>query len=587
MVHFEIRNLTFEYPTSDKKVLKNINLKINKGEYVTICGKSGSGKTTLLKHLKAPLVPYGKREGQVLFNMGKTGEQKIICSAGSEGTIDLRSDASSIGFVMQNPDNQIVTDKVWHELAFGLENLGLDTETIRLRVAEMASFFGIQGWFYKNVNELSGGEKQLLNLAGIMAMQPEVIICDEPTSQLDPVAASDFLHMVRRINLETGTTVIMSEQRLEDVFPLSDKIVVIDDGEIIACDKPALAAEKLYKNGHDMMMALPAPARIYYGVNGKTYVKNSNVSNDTDNIGITDKNVPLTVREGRSWLEDIFTDESGIIIRPKNLSGENIFKNKTSSNSVKGKPVISVKDVWFRYERDGADVLKGTCLDIPQGSIYAITGGNGTGKTTLLKAICGFCKPYRGSITVEGKKLERYKKGELFENRIAMLPQSPQALFVKKTVREELMEMDTEHVDAIAKKCNITQIMDCHPYDISGGEQQRVALAKVLLARPGILLLDEPTKGMDGFFKKEFADILKSLKDVTVVMVSHDIEFCAKYCDMACLFFDGNVMASGDTHRFFAGNGFYTTSANRMSKGISENLITAEEVIDLCTENIT
>ena len=170
--------------------MNHINLTIEKGQYVTVCGRSGSGKTTLLKHLKSVLTPYGNKEGEILF------EGEPLSRA------DLRTQSSKIGYVMQNPDNQIVTDKVWHELAFGLESLGMDQKTIRLRVAEMASYFGIQGWFHKNVSELSGGQKQLLNLASIMAMQPSVLILDEPTSQLDPIAASDFLNTVRKINQE-------------------------------------------------------------------------------------------------------------------------------------------------------------------------------------------------------------------------------------------------------------------------------------------------------------------------------------------------------------------------------------------------
>ena len=222
MAHFEIKDLSFSYPVSkDKLALDHINLNIEKGEYIAICGKSGSGKTTLLKHLKSTLAPHGNVSGEIFF------EGKPLKDA------DLREQSSKIGYVMQNPDNQIVTDKVWHELAFGLESLGIDQKTIRLRVAEMASYFGIQRWFHKDVAELSGGQKQLLNLASIMAMQPTVLILDEPTSQLDPIAAADFLNTVRKINLELGTTVIITEHRLEDIFHAADRVVVMENGRII------------------------------------------------------------------------------------------------------------------------------------------------------------------------------------------------------------------------------------------------------------------------------------------------------------------------------------------------------------------
>ena len=179
MAHFEIKDLTFSYPVSQRASLSGVNLTVEKGEYIALCGKSGSGKTTLLRHLKSVLAPHGQRSGQVYFN-GVPLEQ-----------VSQAEQAGLIGFVMQNPDDQIVTDKVWHELAFGLESIGCDQKTMRLRVAEMASYFGIQGWFHKDVATLSGGQKQLLNLASIMAMQPEVLILDEPTSQLDPIAASE------------------------------------------------------------------------------------------------------------------------------------------------------------------------------------------------------------------------------------------------------------------------------------------------------------------------------------------------------------------------------------------------------------
>ena len=255
MAHFEIKDLSFSYPTANGKLaLKNINLKIERGEYLTVCGKSGSGKTTLLRHLKSVLAPHGNLSGEIIF------EGKPLREA------DLREQSSKIGYVMQNPDNQIVTDKVWHELAFGLESLGEDQKTIRLRVAEMASYFGIQGWFRKDVSQLSGGQKQLLNLASIMAMQPSVLILDEPTSQLDPIAAADFLNTVRKINLELGTTVIITEHRLEDVFHASDRVAVMEDGALLAVDEPRAIGEFLKKENNQMFAAMPSPVQIYYGV---------------------------------------------------------------------------------------------------------------------------------------------------------------------------------------------------------------------------------------------------------------------------------------------------------------------------------
>ncbi|MBD5095604.1 MAG: energy-coupling factor ABC transporter ATP-binding protein [Lachnospiraceae bacterium] len=551
MALFEIKDLTFCYPVREREALTGINLTIEQGEYITICGKSGSGKTTLLRHLKPPVTPKGKKSGEVLFEETPVED------------LDLRTQAASIGYVMQNPDNQVVTDKVWHELAFGLESLGYDTRTIRLKVAEMASYFGIQDWFYKNVNELSGGQKQLLNLASIMAMQPKVLICDEPTSQLDPIAASDFLQTIKKINLELGTTIIMTEHRLEEVFHASDRVVVMEKGKIVACGTPRLVGDMLKKENSDMAAALPAPMQIYYGVGSRL-------------------ECPLTVREGRSWLERELKTEG------KALKRDRLEEPDMPEESEK--PAIKAKELWYRYSKEGADVLKGASISVPKGSFYAIVGGNGTGKSTFLKSICGILKPYNGKVIIDGKPLGKYKKGELFQGHLAMLPQDPQSLFVKKTVREELLEMvhggvSENEVDAMAEKCLISHLLDKHPYDISGGEQQRTALAKVLLTKPSILLMDEPTKGMDNYFKQSLVSILRELEDLTILMVSHDIEFCARYADIVSMFFDGGVITTNTARRFFSGNSFYTTSANRMSRHIFANAVTEEDVITLCREN--
>ena len=553
MAHFEIKNLSFSYPASKNgPALKAINLSIERGEYIAVCGKSGSGKTTLLKHLKSVLSPHGNVEGEIYFE-GKPLEES-----------DLRQQSAKIGYVMQNPDNQIVTDKVWHELAFGLESLGIDQKTIRLRVAEMASYFGIQGWFHKNVTELSGGQKQLLNLASIMAMQPTVLILDEPTSQLDPIAAADFLNTVRKINLELGTTVIITEHRLEDIFHAADRVVVMEKGSIIAADEPHKIGEFLKAENNEMFAAMPSPVQIYYGVEN-------------------DLRCPLTVREGRNWLSSLLKD--------KEIKIASIEEREEEDDETKV-PAVTLKEVWFRYEKEAPDVLKGVNLQIPKEKIFAIVGGNGTGKSTTLKSICNICKPYRGQVLIDGKKIDKYKSSELFKGNLAMLPQDPQSLFVKKTVREDLEEMllsgeDKKRVEEVADICDITDLLESHPYDLSGGEQQRAALAKVLLTKPKILLLDEPTKGIDNFFKLKFAEILGRLKEkgVTILMVSHDVEFCAKYADRVGMFFDGSVVTTNTPKLFFSQNSFYTTAANRMSRHIFDNAITNEDVIKLCRAN--
>ena len=548
MAHFKIENLSFSYPAArGKESLHDVSLTIHKGEYVVLCGKSGSGKTTLLRHLKSVLAPHGKKSGEILFN-GTPMQQ-----------VSQRDQSAKIGYVMQNPDDQIVTDKVWHELAFGLESLGVDQKTMRARVSEMACYFGIADWFHRDVANLSGGQKQLLNLASIMAMQPEVLILDEPTSQLDPIAASDFLNTVRKINIELGTTVIITEHRLEDIFPYADRAIVMDSGKVIADDTPRKIGKLLWEQGNDMFAAMPTPVRVFYGAGGEG-------------------DCPLTVREGRNWLSKAFTEVPKTTAFPADPMEEEIEK-----------PALSLKELWFRYEKDSPDILRGVSAEVPVGSLYAIVGGNGAGKSTTLKAICGICKPYRGSVKVFGKPVNKYKSSELFGGCLAMLPQDPKSLFVKKTVREDLEEMtkDKALIDEIAATCQIESLLGSHPYDLSGGEQQRAALAKVLLTQPKLLLLDEPTKGIDSFFKETLAIILCKLKEqgVTIVMVSHDVEFCARYADLVSMFFDGQILTTDTPRRFFGANSFYTTAANRMSRHVFRNAVTAEDVVLLYKKN--
>ena len=548
MAHFEIKDLTFSYASAKgRHSLENVSLTIEQGEFLVLCGKSGSGKSTLLRQLKTVLTPNGKRTGEILFR-GVPLKQ-----------VSDREQSEKIGFVMQNPDDQIVTDKVWHELAFGLESLGCDQKTMRGRVAEMACYFGIQDWFHRDVATLSGGQKQLLNLASIMAMQPEVLILDEPTSQLDPIAASDFLNTVRKINTELGTTVIITEHRLEDIFPYADRAVVMEKGRVIADDTPGKVGQLLFEQENPMFAAMPTPVRVYYGAGGTG-------------------ESPLTVRQGRSWLSRRFPN------RPE----KDAIAAPPLPEEVKD-PALVLKELWFRYEKDSPDILRGVSAEIPSGSLYAILGGNGAGKSTTLKAISGICRPYRGKVTLLGKPVDKYKSSELFHGCLAMLPQDPKSLFVKKTVREDLSEMtkDKSSIERIAALCQITELLDSHPYDLSGGEQQRAALAKVLLTEPKMLLLDEPTKGIDSFFKETFAGILSDLKKqgITIVMVSHDVEFCARYADVVSMFFDGQILTTDTPRRFFGSNSFYTTAAHRMSRHIFDGAVTAEDVINLYKEN--
>ena len=547
MESFKVENLSFTYPDSAHKTLDNINLSVKKGEFILISGQSGCGKTTLLRLLKSSLSPFGEISGNIYFDGKPLADY------------DTKEQAAQIGFVMQNPDNQLVTDKVWHELAFGLESLGYSTPEIRTRVSEMASFFGIQNWFYKNVTELSGGQKQLLNLASVMVMQPSVLILDEPTSQLDPIAAQEFLKTLEKINRELGVAVILTEHRLEDAFPIADRVIVMDNGKIIADEAPSQVGKILKNLNHPMFSALPTPMRVYAGVpNSLT--------------------CPLTVRDGRIWLEEYSKEHT--------LNPDAIAKDKLPNNS---DTAIEIKDAWFRYEKDLPDIIKGFNLSVNKGELFCLVGGNGTGKTTALSLVSGLHTPYRGEVFIKGQPISKIEN--LYNGLLGVLPQNPQSVFVKKTVYLDLMEIlsgkklgreeKEQRIQNIAFLCRIENLLDSHPYDLSGGEQQRAALAKILLTEPQILLLDEPTKGMDAEFKEEFSDILIDLKanDVTILMVSHDIEFCAEYADRCALVFDGSITSMGRPRGFFRGNSFYTTSANRMARTTLPDAVLAQDII--------
>lgn len=547
MEKIKVDNLSFSYPSSDKLALDSVSLSIPESEFVVLCGKSGCGKSTLLRHLKKSMNPYGNKFGSVCFD----GEE-----------IEEMSDkdaASKIGYVQQNPDNQLVTDKVWHELAFGLESLGYSNSVIKRRVAEMASYFGIQTWFRKSVSELSGGQKQLLNLASVMAMQPEVLILDEPASQLDPIAARDFLSTVHRLNRELGVTIVISEHRLEEIFPLADRAIVMDEGRIIANARPSEVAIQLAGNGDD-----ESAHPMYYGMPPVMKLFPKELVRWQDSL-------PMTLREGRILMEKLF--ENGTLTLKE--AGVQKLAEEKEANS--GKPVIKLKNLYFRYAKIADDVLRGLNLEIEEGKLHCLLGGNGSGKSTTLKAICEIIKPQSGKVKIADNC------------RAAMVPQNPQALFTEISCEEEVLEglcyqkleieEKVQRTEEMLKLMEIEHLRKANPYDLSGGEQQRLALAKVMVSNPDILLLDEPTKGLDPFFKQTLGRILRSLcKDnKTIFMVSHDIEFCAEFGDRCSMFFDGEIATSGSAKEFFSGNNFYTTVENKLTRKWCEGIITGEE----------
>ena len=553
MEFLQVKNLSFTYPNRDEAALAGLDFSVERGSFTVLCGQSGSGKTTLLRLLKRELAPHGTQGGEILY-----------CGVPLSALDDRRS-AAEIGFVRQDPDEQLVTDKVWHELAFGLESLGLKNGDIRRRVGEMASYFGIQSWYHNDTDHLSGGQKQLLNLAAVMVMQPKLLLLDEPTSQLDPIAAADFIATLQKLNRELGLTILLSEHRLEEVFPVADRVIVMERGKPCLTGTPRELCGAL--RGHPLAQGLPSASRIWAG------------------LDVPDVPCPLTVREGRELLETRFSDRSGarISVRPRPETP----------------PVLEAEGLCFRYEKDAPDVLRELSLSVRGGEIFALLGGNGAGKTTTLHLLAGLEKPYRGTIRVLGKKMKDYKNGALYRGCLSLLPQSPRTIFLKDSVREDYRQLleahgvkaaeQAEKIDAMAARLDIAPLLDRHPYDLSGGEQQKCALGKLLLTDPKILLLDEPTKGLDAEYKDRLRSLLHGLRAEgrTVVMVTHDVEFAAAVADRCALFFDGEVIADGAPNEFFSGNHFYTTAASRIARTVLPNAVLCEEVVALCREGKT
>ena len=528
------KNLTFAYPCDEKNAIKDVSFSVAQGEFVLICGKSGCGKTTLLRHTRSPLAPAGERSGEVLFD----GVPIFSLSDAEQ--------SSKIGFVGQSPENQIVTDKVWHELAFALEGLGASTHEIRRSVAEVSAFFGIDDWFSKSTSELSGGQKQILTLASVLTLHPEIIILDEPTSQLDPIAATEFISLLGKINRDLGITVILSEHRLDEAFPFATRVIVMEDGKILCDGAPKDVGRILKDTDSSMFSSMPAAMQIWAGIDSSLPC-------------------PVTVREGRDFLSLISESNP-----PKPL--------KEKEKAPKGEVVLCAKNIYYRYEKCSPDVLSDLSLSLRAGELYALLGGNGAGKSTTLQILCGVRRAYGGRIESKG--------------RIALLMQDARSMLVKKTVREDLYDVldgkavttdeQDERVGKICSLCGIADLLDRHPYDLSGGEQQKCALAKVLLTSPDILLLDEPTKGFDAEFKAVFAAILHRILSlgVAVLMVSHDVAFAAEHADRCGMLFDGCIIAEDEPRAFFSGNKFYTTQSNRMARELIPQAVTPSEVIE-------
>ena len=529
MEAISLLNYTFAYPQAPQAALRGIDLCIKEGEFVAVCGLSGCGKTTLLRTLKPELRPVGAAQGAI--KLFETPAEALL----------PEDSAKKIGFVQQRPENQIVTDTVWSELAFGLENLGVEAEIIRRRVAEIAHFFGIGPWFSAKTSELSGGQKQLLNLASVLAMQPQLILLDEPTALLDPIAAKDFLQALVRVHDELGITIVLAEHHLEDVLPIATRVIWMEEGTIKADAAPSQFALTVCQENPAFAQALPAAAQVAYALGER-------------------KQLPISVAQGRAWLQ---SHHLSCHIAP--LPSPAVQHEK---------PLLEAKDLWVRYARNAPFVLKGACFSLCPGEIHTIVGGNGSGKSTLFSALSGVLSPSRGKVW--------RAKGTC----LAQLLQDPMALFSCETVLQELMELQDDGQDCLAEVeemmalFGLSELSDRHPYDLSGGEMQMLAVCKLLLLHPHILLLDEPTKGMDVLRQSRLCEILQQLaaQGRAIGIITHDLAFAARVSTRCSMMFMGNLAATDEGRAFFLGNAAYTTGTHRVTRGILPQCVLPEDV---------
>ncbi|NLJ76966.1 MAG: ABC transporter ATP-binding protein [Peptococcaceae bacterium] len=552
---YKIENLTYYYPDTATAALENINLEIEAGEFILVVGGSGSGKSSLARAL-AGLIPdfYGGRIGGKIYFQGLDIR-----------TLDRRKLSRQVGMVFQDPEKQIVQTQVEAEIAFGLENLGLANEEMLRRVAEVTCFMGLTPIRDSFTANLSGGQKQKLALAAVLAMQPHVLVLDEPTSQLDPAAAEEILNLVKRLNEEMGFTVIMIEQRLERCYHLADRVLLMAGGKI-TCDGSTRAVAGRTIAGDQSF--LPPVARFFARLQSTP--------------------IPLTVKEGRKLLRTRLNtiDGNGECYIAETCAAR-VSAACCASPPVTeggGDSVARLKNLWFTYP-DGAEVLKGVNLAVGEGEFVAILGENGAGKSTMLRQLAGLLQPDRGTVEILGQDVSKKGYREI-RKQVAYLSQNPNDYLFQDTVEEELLFTlknfhlsGTGIVDEILARFNLTRHRRTNPRDLSSGERQRVALASVLVTSPKLIILDEPTRGIDYRLKVELGLFLQQLaaSGRTVILVTHDVEFAAEYAARTVMMFSGRVVSDGSKHDVLGKSVFYAPQLGKMCRGLCDGVLTLQE----------
>lgn len=537
------KNLVYYYPEKKEAALQDINLSIEEGEFVLIVGGSGCGKSTLVRAM-AGIIPN--------FYGGKFGGQVNIAGENIRD-ISKKELPQKVGMVFQNPESQLVMINVEQELAFGMENINLPDYLMKRRVMEVAGALNLGNHLHSNIPELSGGLKQKVALASVLAMQPDILVLDEPTSQLDPVAGEEILTIIRRLNEENGITVILIEQRLERCFHLADRFIVMDGGKIIL-NTTSLEEIAQWAVDNDSPFIPPLSKLFALG---------------------NFPQIPVTVKEGRKILRKFYPKDA------TPLKKENNYLKKEVE-----KPIVNIKNLWYSYE-SGTEALKDINFNIYPGQFIALMGENAAGKTTLLKNINGLLKPSRGRVNIFTENTKNLEVEEL-AGKVGYLSQNPNDYLFLKTVKEELLftlenlgKKDNGQVESLLKELDIYKYKDTNPRDLSSGERQRVALATVLIAEPNLLLLDEPTRGLDYNLKEELGKFLQDLQEEgkSILMVTHDVEFAAEYAQDILLMSQGRIVSYGDKYSALTRSTFYSPQISKLFNKINDNVLTLADGI--------
>lgn len=524
----EARGLRFAYPGAEAPVLDGLDWSVPQGAFALLVGGTGSGKSTLLSLLKPEISPTGECAGELRV----LGE--------SVADMDVRASAERVGYVFQDPENQIVCETVWHEMAFGLENLGMSRDEMRRRVAETSYFFGLEDWLHRDTDTLSGGRKQLLSLAAVLALRPRVLLLDEPTSQLDPVAEKSFLHALFRVNRELGCTVVVATHQPRPMLEYATCAYRIEDGRVReVADIASLGHREELFSGEAS------------GWGASRRAKNGVFSSASGQLGSLDPRAGAPGAE--KWLKSDKSGEFEAQIPPQDDSGA---PSRAGGCRILPKmhagSATTLAGSWFRYDRASGWVLRGLDASFSAGAVHAVVGGNGCGKSTMLSVLAKTVKLQRGRMVRAAASA-------------ALLPQNPKALLVAETVRDELMEWastcgyDEDAAQERAAQLGLDGLDARHPYDLSGGQRQLLALAKLLLIGPELLLLDEPTKGLDLASRRIIARALCEHAQAggTVIMATHDLDFAEQVADDVAMMFDGEIACMESPADFFADNVFY------------------------------